>query len=1082
MKHLILWNVWFTVSCQSIFIHGFQMSCRTLSSRHLFPVSSRPYETYPFGKRRLFHYHLNHNQDIHESTASNSLDEFISSELQIDRTKHWKIGLSDNQVKERIQRFGRNELPEPKQTTIFELFQQQFEDRLVQILLVVATISAISSFAEARDIVGEDGFQFKYFIEPIIIMLILIINATVGVWQQLSAISSIDALKKMQPRLATVLRINEQTGESQWIADFEASQLVPGDVVQMNVGEFVPADVCVAKLESSIFTTDESALTGETYSVSKIPFEQSELVEVNSKPTISEQTSMAFSGTIITAGRAVGIVLRTASATEMGKIQSSMNAVEDQKTPLTQKLDKFGDDLAKLIAMICVAVFFVSIPRFDDPSFPSVFDGAFYYAKVGVALGVAAIPEGLPAVITLVLALGTRRLAEKNVIVRNLPSVETLGSVSVICTDKTGTLTTNQMTAVSMVIAESESRSTIDLTEHIVEGSTYEPVGLVHGIDTEEIDMYPFGAVADVVSVSIGCNNARLIQEDKTYTMVGEPTEGALLTLAEKIGNIGKNHTGIDSEQFSWWQNYERYATLDFDRTRKSMSVLIRPFDFKQKSKHRLLVKGAPNLLLDRCTKVKLRNGDIVPLDDELRKEFEREIHQLSSRPLRCLLLAIKEVECLDESRVAYEDILGDPKSFVEIEDNLTVVGLIGIKDPARLDARDSIELCKHAGIRVIMMTGDSRDTAVAIAKELQILSNETNDENVKAFEGKYFFSRSETEQLDLLKEGNLVFCRVEPADKQAIVKLLQRLNEVPAMTGDGVNDAPALRQASIGIAMGSGTSVAKEAADMILVDDSFATIVVGVQEGRGIYMNMLSFIDFLISCNVGEVIAVFFATLLGYPSILSAMQLLWVNLITDGPPATALGFNPTENVMDKSPRSRDEDIITPWLLLRYTVIGTYIAFATVGIFTSHFLEMGVSFSEIKNWSQCSAESVDSFCDAFQTGKTLAMPQTLALTTLITSELLKALSSVSLETSITVIGPQRNPYLIIGVCAPMMIHLAILYSSSFGMPSLCDSFGLVPLSLENWITVIGWSFPTLLLDEMMKSISRNKEFATRLLQ
>lgn len=684
--------------------------------------------------------------------------------------------------------------------------------------------------------------------------------------------------------------------------------------------------------------------------------------------------------------------------------------------------------------------------------------------------------------ITLVLALGTRRLAEKNVIVRNLPSVETLGSVSVICTDKTGTLTTNQMTAVSMVIAEGDRTSAIHLIEHTIDGSTYEPVGNVHGIDTEEMDMYPFGAVADVVSVSTGCNNARLIQEDDMYTITGEPTEGALLTLAEKIGNIGTNHTGNDSVQMSWRQKYERYATLDFDRTRKSMSVLIRPTDSKRESEHRLLVKGAPNLLLARCTQVKLRNGETVELNDKLRKEFEGKIQQLSSRPLRCLLLAIRDVDCSVESRTSLEDKLGDPTMFVEVEDNLTVVGLIGIKDPARIDVRDSIELCKHAGIRVIMMTGDSRDTAVAIAKELQILSNETKDENVNAFEGKQFFSRSETEQLDRLKEGNLVFYRVEPTDKQSIVKLLQCLNEVPAMTGDGINDAPALRQASIGIAMGSGTSVAKEAADMILVDDSFATIVVGIQEGRGIYMNMLSFIDFLISCNVGEVIAVFFATLLGYPSILSAMQLLWVNLITDGPPATALGFNPTENVMNKSPRSRDESIITPWLLLRYIVIGTYIGIATVGIFTSHFLGLGISFSAIQNWSHCGAESMDLFCDTFRTDNAMAIPQTLALTTLITSELLKALSSVSLESSIAVLGPQRNPYLMIGVCVPMLIHLAILYSANFGMPSLYESFGLAPLSLENWVSVIGWSLPTLLLDEMMKTISRNKESTTRLLQ
>lgn len=354
MKCWMFCSVWITSSL--LLTNGFQIS-RVPFSYQLFPVSTRPsFQTYHLGKISLSNYNVDE-LNIPKSSESTSLDKFIWDELNIDKRNHRKIGLSADQAKDRLQRFGRNELPEPKPITIYELFKQQFEDRLIQVLLIVATISAISSFVEARDIVGEEGFQIQYFIEPFIIMLILVINATVGVWQQLSAIRSIDALKKMQPRLATVLRKNKQTGESQWIADFDASELVPGDVVQMNVGEFVPADVCVASLESSIFTTDESALTGETYSVSKIPFDQSNHAEGDSKRTISEQTSMAFSGTIITAGRAIGIVLHTGSATEMGKIQSSMNDVKDEKTPLTQKLDKFGDDLAKLIALICAGTY-----------------------------------------------------------------------------------------------------------------------------------------------------------------------------------------------------------------------------------------------------------------------------------------------------------------------------------------------------------------------------------------------------------------------------------------------------------------------------------------------------------------------------------------------------------------------------------------------------------------------------------------------------------------------------------------------------------------------------------------------------
>lgn len=1013
-----------------------------------------------------------------ESSPS-SLDDFLFQELQLHEPNHWEHGLSDSQVRQRIQTYGKNEVPTKKPKELYQLFLDQFNDRLVQVLLFVAMVSAAASFSEAQEdmrmatttvtatatkmtmMIQEGNHPMEYFMEPIIILSILILNATVGVWQQLSAIKSLDALKQMQPKLATVLRKDEATGISDWISGYRASDLVPGDVIQIRVGEFVPADVCLAQMDSNILTIDESALTGESESVIKIPFHELEEDHSSDK----QSAVMAFSGTIVTAGTAVAIVLRTGSETKLGRIQSSMDAVEDEKTPLTQKLDKFADDLAKIIAIICAAVFLISIPRFDDPSFSSIFEGAFYYAKVGVALGVAAIPEGLPAVITLVLALGTRRLAEKNVIVRNLPSVETLGSVSVICTDKTGTLTTNQMTAVSLVVAESTNASDFGLIEHSIEGSTYEPLGKVGGIDSQEIMIHPTGAIADTVAVSIGCNNAILSKKDDTYVVVGEPTEGALLTLAEKIGNLGKFKADIDSTAAVWKKQYERYATLDFDRIRKSMSVLYRSTDGGNESCYRLLVKGAPNLLLKRCSKIKSRSGVISTLTEDMRTELQECIRNLSSRPLRCLLLAVKDIGQVDSKKLERSNVTSD------IESDLTLVSLIGIKDPPREDARNSIELCRRAGIRIIMITGDSRDTAVAIARDLNILSDGLN---AKAFEGKEFFLKSRQEQLNLLKDGNLVFCRTEPSDKQTIVKLLQDLDEIPAMCGDGVNDALVLRQSSIGIAMGSGTDVAKEAADMILVDNSFSTIVDGIQEGRGIYMNMLSFIDFLISCNVGEVLAVFICTLLGFPSILSAIQLLWVNLVTDGPPATALGFNPSENVMQDSPRPRDEGIITPWLLVRYCVIGGYIGIATVGIFASYFINLGLSIDDIRNWSLCEANISSIGCNVFTDKESLSMPQTLALSTLITSELIKALSSVSLDSSILSVGPQRNPYLILGVFVPFIIHLGIVYSSTFGMPWICESFGLTPLSVESWASILIWSIPVIFIDEALKIVSRTQ--------
>ena len=1025
-------------------------------------------------------------------------------------------GLTDAQVQRRVTQFGLNVLAAPAQKSIWTLIAEQFEDRLVQILLVVAVISGVFSLLELVN--GEGGGSIegesilKSFVEPLVILAILVGNAAVGVWQTRSASDSLAALEKLQPTLCTVYR------DGRWISDHPASQLVPGDILELRVGDRIPADARLLTLKSSSLKVDEGSLTGESVTVSKQPGDEG-LAAPNSP--LQDQRGMLFSGTMITSGSGTALVVQTGMDTQFGRIQQGVTqAQEDEvKTPLAIKLDEFGETLTVIICAICLGVWLVSIPKMNDSSFGNVWEGAIYYAKVAVALGVAAIPEGLPAVITLCLSLGTRRMAERNVIVRKLPSVETLGCVSVICTDKTGTLTTNEMTAVSLVMFEKDQ----GVVEHSIDGTSYSPLGEIQGIvKDEEVKANPAGSLADIAAVAALCNDAKIIGTDgesdesddedivdasgntvgkvhhpsnkkkqqgkknnpteKVYTRAGEPTEAALCVLAEKIGGMAHYTEGHHMNKHgyhlhvppsvlasanvnSWRESFTRKATLEFNRDRKSMSVLS---DYSNAPKghtqsgNRLLVKGAPNLLLQRCTHIKHRDGSVTKLSGDMRRKIESKITELATRPLRCLALAVKDPDRLegslrtfnprDEKDLAQHPLLKDSSKFRDIESGLTLVGFVGIKDPARPEVGDSIQECTKAGIRVMMITGDARDTAVAIAKDVNIFDKDADPSTLKAFEGREFFLKPEKEQLEILRQDNIVFCRAEPADKQKLVKMLQHLNEIPAMTGDGVNDAPALQQSAIGVAMGiTGTEVAKEAADMVLADDNFSTIVSAVEEGRRIYANMQAFICFLISCNIGEICAIFFATLAGFPEPLTAMHLLWVNLVTDGPPATALGFNPpSPDLMEQQPRPSDEPIMTKWLLTRYCLTGLYVGIATIGIFAQHYLSQGVSLSELSNWSSCgdfwTPGAGGTMCSDLFGAKGRMIPQTLALTTLVCMEMFKALSAVSVDSSLLTVGPQSNKWLLLGVTGPMLLHLFFLYSSKFGLGGLGESFGMVSLN------------------------------------
>ena len=1005
-----------------------------------------------------------------------------------------------------------NTLPVQKGKSMLRRIKDEFEDTLVRILLAVAVLSAGFSYIELRELAAKAALAaleaspldspfssesspsspsaLAVFVEPLVILTILIMNAIVGIYMSVSAEASLSSLSNLNPPTCTLLR------DSATLSDFPTSSLVPGDVILLKPGDKVPADCRVLSQTSSRLGADESALTGEADTVDKSPTLVCSYDPVRGNPVIQEQKNTLFMGTCVTVGGCKALITATGAATEIGKISSAVQAAaaDVAPTPLQKKLDVFAKKLTSIVTIICLLCFAASFPKMRDPVFEGkLWKGALYYAKVSVALGVAAIPEGLPAVITLCLSLGTGRMARRNVVVRRLPSVETLGCTTVICTDKTGTLTTNMMTVVAVAVVSDGG----EVEEKRVEGVGYDPRGTVEGAERGGAEG---SALYEVAMVAALCNDAEIIaapaaapavQGDAVqgepasfkFERVGEPTEAALMAMAEKLG-AAPPATATASEIASynkkkWNDKFTRNACLEFNRDRKSMSVLTTAVDTGEK---KLLVKGAPGEVLARCSHVKMADGRVVPMTDEVRQQITETKKAMSKKPLRVLGLAVKtdgEGTTLPPSITEYDGVpdgandhplLGDSSKYAEIESGLTFVGLAGIKDPARPEVAGAINVCTKAGIRVMMITGDAKDTAVAIARDVNIFTEEAVEQGrAKAFEGREFFALPEQQQLDILRVDNVVFCRTEPADKQKLVKMLQSLGEVPAMTGDGVNDAPALQQAAIGIAMGiTGTEVAKEAADMVLVDDNFATIVSAVEEGRCIYNSMQAFICFLISCNIGEIFCIFFASLLGLPEPLTAMHLLWVNLVTDGPPATALGFNPPDpNVMDTLPRRSDEEIMTGWLLMRYTLTGLYVGAATVGVTVWHYMaEQGVSFRDLRRWGSCEK------CGDIFSPSQRQVPQTLALTTLVAMEMLKALSAVSVDNSLVVVPPWKNKWLLLGVTVPTLMHLAVVNSRTLGLPNLGAAFGMRSLTKAQWVKVLQFSAPILLVDEGLKMVGR----------
>ncbi|KAK8298004.1 hypothetical protein V6Z12_D05G226500 [Gossypium hirsutum] len=770
-------------------------------------------------------------------------------------------------------------------------------------------------------------------------------------------------------------------------------------------------------------------------------------------------------GTVVVAGRARAVVIGVGANTAMGSIRDSMLRTDDEATPLKRKLDEFGTFLAKVIAGICVLVWIVNIGHFRDPAHGGFLRGAIHYFKIAVALAVAAIPEGLPAVVTTCLALGTKRMARLNAIVRSLPSVETLGCTTVICSDKTGTLTTNMM-SVSKICVVHSIKNGPEVAEFGVSGTTYAPEGFIFdntGVQLEFPAQLP--CLLHIAMCSALCNESLLqYNPDKgNYEKIGESTEVALRVLAEKVGlpgfdsmpsalNMLSKHERASYCNHYWENQFKKVSVLEFSRDRKMMSVLC-----NHKQMEIMFSKGAPESIISRCTNILCNNdGSTIPMDATLRAELDSRFNSFAGKEtLRCLALALK-IMPMGQQILSFDD-----------EKDLTFIGLVGMLDPPREEVRNAMISCMTAGIRVIVVTGDNKSTAESVCRKIGAFDHLV-DYVGHSYTAAEFEELPGTQQTMALQRMALL-TRVEPSHKRMLVEALQNQNEVVAMTGDGVNDAPALKKADIGVAMGSGTAVAKSASDMVLADDNFATIVAAVAEGRAIYNNTKQFIRYMISSNIGEVVCIFVAAVLGIPDTLAPVQLLWVNLVTDGLPATAIGFNkPDSDVMKAKPRKVSEAVVSGWLFFRYLVIGAYVGLATVAGFIWWFIysETGpkLPYTELMNFDTCPTRETTYPCSIFEDRH----PSTVAMTVLVVVEMFNALNNLSENQSLLVIPPWSNLWLVASIILTMLLHILILY-----VPSLSTLFSVTSLSWNEWAVILYLSFPVIIIDEVLKFFSRN---------
>ena len=856
--------------------------------------------------------------------------EEIISKYQVDIEK----GLSESQVDELRKTYGLNKLKEKKKKSWFIKFLEQFKDVMILILIAAAIVSFVIA------IINKEPSDF---FEPLLILLIVVMNALMGVFQEAKAEKALDALKSLSSPHARVIR----DGVEKII---KSEELVPGDIIKFEAGDFIPADGLL--IESASLKSDESMLTGES-----LPSEKDAKREVKDDAALGDQTNKVFSGCSITYGSGKAIVVSTGMNTEIGKIANLLDEDNSNETPLQKKLAQLGKYLGILALVCCAIIFVVGLVSGTDPL--DIF-------MISVSLAVSAIPEGLPVIVTIVLSIGVQRMAKKNALIRKLPAVETLGSASIICSDKTGTLTQNRMT----------------LVKAYVDGND----------EQEEISSNNSEEVRKLLNFATLCSDGSIVVKEEDVSFIGDPTETSIIYASYK--------NGFKQEELN--KKYPRLGEIPFDSDRKLMTSIN-----KIDGKNIVIVKGAFDIMMSRCVEGNL--------------EYAKKINdQMSEKALRVIAISYKEIEVIPSEL--------NPE---EIEKNLIFMGLVGMIDPPREEVKESVKLCKKAGIKPIMITGDHVVTARAIAMELGIFN-----EGDKAITGKELDQMNDLELDEELTKIS-VYARVSPENKIRIVKAWQRKNQVVAMTGDGVNDAPALKAADIGCAMGiTGTDVAKKASAMTLTDDNFSTIVDAVKEGRGIYSNIKKVIGFLLSTNIGEVITVFLAMIIWQTSPLLSMQLLWVNLVTDSLPAIALGMEPIEkDIMEKKPRLKNEGIFANGLGVRIALQGIMISALTL---------VGFKIGEIM-------------------GGSLKAGQTLAFMVLALSQVVHSYNMRS-EKSLFEIGFFKNKKLNLASLASILLMALVLFSP------LRIPFGLVILPWELYLIGLGLIITPLVIMELAKLI------------
>ena len=857
-------------------------------------------------------------------------------------------GLTPGDAAERLQRYGKNVLREEGRETRLQVFLRQFKSVLIVILVIAAGVSFL---------VGEA-------VDAAAILIIVVLNALLGFSQEWQAGEAIEALKKLLVQRAVVVRDGEQQ-------EIDASDLVPGDLVVLEMGERVPADIFL--IEATSLEVDEAPLTGESSPVDKAP------ETLPAGTALAERSNMTFAGTTVVNGRGRGIVIATGMNTEFGMIAGLSQQVEDKTTPLSRQMDRLGRDLG-LIA-IGIVVLVIVIGLLQQRGFLEMF-------LTGVSLAVAVIPEGLPAVVTLTLALGIKNMMRRNCLIRNLPASETLGAVSVICTDKTGTLTRNEMAVVRVRTPDAE----VEVT-----GTGYLPMGefLREG---SPVDPLADPGLRQFLYTVLLCNHATLVLEEGGWRIFGTPTEGALVVAAEKAG-LSREDAPEAEKEFS------------FNSTRKRMTIV-----YPEGEGYVAHVKGAPEVLLARSSRL-LRGGSVVPLTDDLRDALLTEVARYASQGLRVLGAAYRP---LPEGLEWTEDA---------VETDLIFLGFAGIVDPPRPEAAEAIRLCRSAGIDVIMITGDNPLTAYTIARDLGLSSE-------GALTGADLEALAD-DDLERRLRTTKVLSRVTAEHKLRVIDILSRDREVIAMTGDGVNDAPALKKASIGIAMGiKGTDVAKESSDMVLVDDNFASIVAGVEEGRREYDNISRFTRYLLSSNVGELVAIVGGLLFGLPLILIPIQILWINLVTDGLTAIALGFEPAErDVMRRLPRDPGESILTRNAYLVVLILGLWLGLLTIYVFLGLY-------------------EVD-----------LDRARTMAFTGLIVFELYNVLNFRSFRFPLHRIGFFSNTALLLAILGSLALQALVVY-----VPIFNTFLGTAPLTLADWGLLALLGLPVLIAGEVYKVI------------